>query len=268
MRDSARIQAAKQWNSRACGEVDGDKHSAEYFARVEETRYLTQQWQKAYFRYDQFGGKRVVEIGVGQGTDLLQFARAGAVCCGVDITDNHLDLTARNFALNGFKVDLRKTDATALPFADGSVDCVYSFGVVHHIPEAEAVIAEVHRVLKPGGVLLLGLYYKWSAFHLFTKLLYDGVLRGWLFSKGYAGLLATIEEGADGVGTKPFVALYSKSDVRLLLRRFLLGDVSVRQLYPDHFSPLFRWLLPPILCRRLDDSLGWYVVARAVKRDD
>jgi SAM-dependent methyltransferase len=268
MRQSARVQAAKQWNSRACGEVDGDKESREYFARVEENRYRTQEWQKTYFPYGDFKGKRVLEIGVGQGTDLLQFARAGASCFGVDITDNHLALAARNFAVNGFEVDLRKADATALPFPDLSLDCVYSFGVIHHIPEADAVINDVYRVLKPGGQLLLGVYHKWSAFHVFTKILYDGLLRGSLFSKGYAGLLSTIEEGADGIGIKPFVDLYTTRDMRRLLTRFTVLDVSIRQLYADHFSPLFRWLTPVGLCRVLDDRLGWYVVARAVKTDD
>lgn len=71
--------------------------------------------------------------------------------------------------------------------------------MLHHIPEIDKVITENQRVLKPGGRLMIALYYKCSAFHLFWKILANGLRNGWLFTKGYAGLLATIESDADGV---------------------------------------------------------------------
>jgi ubiquinone/menaquinone biosynthesis C-methylase UbiE len=265
VQESARTEATKQWNARACGELEGDKNSLEYFRRVEADRYSQQPWQHGYFRFGDFGGKKVLEIGIGQGTDLLQFGKAGAACHGVDITDNHITLTTRNFALHGLPVDIRKSDATRLPFPDATFDCVYSFGVIHHIPEADRVIAEVRRVLKPGGVLMLAFYYKWSAFHLLSKIFAHGILMGWLFTKGYAGLLATIETGADGVDTKPYVKMYSKKDMAKLVSAFKVRDISVHQLKADHFSKVFRWLVPQSLVRKLDSRLGWYVACKAEK---
>ena len=79
-----------------------------------------------YFRFSDFKDQHVLEIGVGQGTDLCQFAQNGALCHGVDITQNHLNLTGLNATLRGFKVDLHFADATKLPFDDNSMDCVYS----------------------------------------------------------------------------------------------------------------------------------------------
>ena len=111
---NARKHAQKQWNARACGELEGDKNSVDYFCRAEGDRYSQQDWVHDYFCYRDFSGKRVLEIGVGQGTDLMQFAKAGAICFGVDITDNHLALTKRNFASHDKDVDLRKADATQL----------------------------------------------------------------------------------------------------------------------------------------------------------
>jgi ubiquinone/menaquinone biosynthesis C-methylase UbiE len=267
MQNNARVEAQKQWNARACGELEGDKDSAEYFLQVEQDRYGPQAWARDYFRYDGFSGKKVLEVGVGQGTDLMQFASGGAQCYGVDITDNHLTLTQRNFELRGKKVDLRKADATQLPFRDGFFDCVYSFGVMHHIPEIEKVIAEARRVLKPGGILMIALYHKWSAFHIFWKLLAHGLRHGWLFSKGYDGLLATIEEGADGVRIKPYVKLYSKREVRALMTRFSIEDISVHQLEPGHFWPalLARGAQGWVPC--LESRLGWYVTCRARRAD-
>jgi ubiquinone/menaquinone biosynthesis C-methylase UbiE len=263
--ETARTEAMKQWNARACGELDGTKDSVEYFSRVEADRYAQQPWQHDYFRFADFAGKDVLEIGIGQGTDLLQFGKAGAHCHGVDITDNHISITRRNFEVHGIPVDIRKIDATTLPFPDASMDCIYSFGVVHHIPEAEKVIAEAHRVLRPGGMLYLALYYKWSAFYLYTKLLRDGIVRGWLFTKGHDGLLATIEMGADGVKIKPYVALYSKKQMRNLISAFEVDDISVHQLHREQIPAPIRWMVPDSMVRWLDGKLGWYVACKARK---
>jgi ubiquinone/menaquinone biosynthesis C-methylase UbiE len=259
----ARINAQSQWNAQACGELDGDKSTVEYFDRVAADRYRQQPWQHRYFDFQSFAGKRVLEIGIGQGTDLLQFANAGARCYGVDITDNHLALTRRNFELHGKKVELRKADATAIPFPEGFFDCVYSFGVLHHIPEIEAVMAEIRRVLAPNGRLMVALYYKYSAFHA-RKILMHGIGRGWLATKGYAGLLSTIEAGADGVRIKPYVRLYDKSSVRRLVTGFALEDLSIHQLHADHFPPLVATASRPIL-PVLEKHLGWYIAFKATK---
>lgn len=267
MQVEAREQARKQWNALACGELEGDKNTPAYYDAVETERYAQQGWALDYFRYRDFSGQKVLEIGVGQGTDLMQFARAGAECHGADITQNHLILTQKNFDLRGKHVDLREADATALPFPDNYFDCVYSFGVMHHIPEIEAVLAEARRVLKPGGKLMIALYHKWSAFHLVKLLLVGGLLRGKLFTIGYDGLLATIEAGADGVTHKPYVRLYGKDETSALLKTcgFNSEDVSVHQFYGEHFVPT-AWMgrnrNKPLPLSRV---LGWYVACRATK---
>src|SRR5262249_54413797 len=142
----------------------------------------------------------------------------------------------RNFALRGERVGLVMADGVRLPFPDGYFDCVYSFGALHHVPDIENVLNEARRVLRPGSGILMGaVYYRWSAFHLFSKIIGDGLGRGWLFTKGYRGLLATVESGADGVTVKPYVKLYGKHRVRRLLRGLQVEDVSVHQLCPEHF---------------------------------
>ena len=95
---------------------------------------------RADFQFEQYSDRRILEIGVGLGTDLVQFAKAGAVCHGIDITDRHLELAARNFALRGLPVTLKKCDAARIECPDGYFDVVYSFGVIHHIPDAAAVL--------------------------------------------------------------------------------------------------------------------------------
>lgn len=276
--DDAREGARALWNERACGELPGDKLSLEYFERVDADRFAQQSWAPQYFEFTSFAGKRVLEIGVGQGTDLARFAAGGAECYGVDITENHLEMTRRNFQARGLTVQLRKADATQLPFDDDYFDCVYSFGVLHHIPEIEKVLSEIERVLKPGGSLRIALYYKWSAFHVFSILL-TGLLSGKLFRLGYAGVLARIETGADGQKVKPYVRLWSKSEVRRLLKRFESDDISIHQLFLSHVVPFFgvvrlrRYRIGRKLAELSERTrlpggwFGWYVAARARKPD-
>jgi ubiquinone/menaquinone biosynthesis C-methylase UbiE len=248
----AREQAMAQWNANPCGALEGDVHDAAYFDRVEKERYRQQYWQREFFRYDENGNRRVLEVGIGLGTDIRQFARAGAEVSGVDITDRHLELTAENFASIGKSIALRKADATAIPFPDESFDVVHSFGVLHHIPDVDKVLVEIHRVLKPGGTLQCAVYHRLSlaALALITR----AFVRGDLFRLGYSGALAQVEAGADGSSIRPYVKLYSKSEWRHVVERagFRTVKLGIRQIQFERMT----WLNA---LRPLEKLFGWYV---------
>ena len=144
----------------------------------------------------------------------------------LDITDIHLQLTQKNFELEGFEVDLHKADAISLPFHDNYFDCVYSFGVLHHIPDVEMVLAEAKRVLKPGGLLQVSVYHIYSI-HTLT-LFIRAMVTGKLFRVGVAGVLATIEKGADGNEIKPYVRLYSRHELSQLIIACGFKEISTR----------------------------------------
>jgi len=57
----------------------------------------------------------------------------------------------RRFVLEGLVTRLTRADAERLPLADASFDAVYSFGVLHHTPDTQAAIDEVHRMLRPAS---------------------------------------------------------------------------------------------------------------------
>jgi ubiquinone/menaquinone biosynthesis C-methylase UbiE len=262
---AARENAVRQWTDHPCGAVAGNEHTLEYFLEVERARYEAQPWQRPLFRFERYAGQRVLEIGVGLGTDLVQFAKAGALCHGVDVTDRHLELTERNFALRGLLVDLKRCDATRIEHPDASFDVVYSFGVIHHVPDAPAVVREIERVLKPGGRCLIALYHKGSFFHLYM-ILVRGLLLGRLFRLGYEGLMSTVEAGADGVHTKPYVRVYSKHEVRALFSTFRIDRVAVRHVEIGRFRDRLVGRLVSPLLRAFESVLGWYVICDATRR--
>ncbi|MDR4473468.1 MAG: class I SAM-dependent methyltransferase [Nitrospira sp.] len=85
-------------------------------------------------QFETHRGKTVLEeVGVGAGTDHLQWARAGAVCYGVDLTQRAIETTRAHLACTGWDSTLQRIDAETLPFPDGTFDAlVYSWGVIHH----------------------------------------------------------------------------------------------------------------------------------------
>lgn len=253
---AARSAARRQWNTNPCGAVPTEKHDADFFRRVEAERYRQHYWQRDFFDYS--GSGRVLEVGVGLGTDLKQFARNGAECHGVDIAQTHLELARRNLAAEGLDAELTQADAAALPYPDEHFDCVHSFGVLHHIPDVDRALAEIHRVLKPGGMLQTAVYHRDSlaAFTMFLRSLLDLSL----FRIGPAGVLARIETGADGRALKPYVKLYSRGGWRRLVERagFRTEKVAARQVNYEGARILN-------VFRPLEGLLGWFVCGRFKK---
>jgi SAM-dependent methyltransferase len=100
-------------------------------------------------------GATVVDIGSGAGTDLLLAAfHVGphGRAIGVDMTEAMRDRAQRGATTCGMvHVEVREGEATALPIDAESVDVVISNGVLNLVPEKRAAIAEIRRILKPGG---------------------------------------------------------------------------------------------------------------------
>jgi SAM-dependent methyltransferase len=103
-------------------------------------------------------GARGADIGCGSGRWAVEVApRVGHLTC-VDASGAALEVARKNLGALG-NVDVRQADVGALPFAQGELDFAYSLGVLHHVPDTEAALANIAKVLKPGAVFLVYLYY-------------------------------------------------------------------------------------------------------------
>jgi ubiquinone/menaquinone biosynthesis C-methylase UbiE len=96
----------------------------------------------------------VLEVGVGTGLN-LPFYPPGVRLTGVDLSPAMLAQARDRAARLGVEADLREADAEALPFGDGSFDTVVCTLSLCAVPDERAAIAEMSRVLRPGGRLLL-----------------------------------------------------------------------------------------------------------------
>jgi 2-polyprenyl-3-methyl-5-hydroxy-6-metoxy-1,4-benzoquinol methylase len=281
------------WQEHPCGTkfTDVATGSAEFFERIEQHRYEKEWHIPVAANFAATRGLRVLEIGCGIGTDGAQFARAGADYTGIDLTEAAIDLARSRFAVSGLKGEFRVSDAEELDFADDTFDIVYSHGVLHHTPDIEAAVSEIHRVLKPGGRAMVMLYHRGS----YNYRIGIRVLR-----RAGAGLLKTengmkivhqltgepiaslrehaatlrnangtfsaselLNQSTDGAGN-PLARVYSRSEARELFKEF--REVELRGYFLNkRFIPVLGNLLPRSIESALAARWGWHLWVYATK---
>jgi SAM-dependent methyltransferase len=170
------------------GEIAHATGTPEHLAEIER-RFLREAWFaqppgappfSGLIPFDELRDRDVLEIGCGTGVHARLLAAAGARLTAVDLTPTAVELTRRRLELAALPADVREADAEALPFADATFDFVWSWGVIHHSESTERVLAEIARVLRPGGRVALMVYHRNSITFWGQYVLYRGVLRGGL----------------------------------------------------------------------------------------
>lgn len=106
-------------------------------------------------------GKHLLEIGCGMGFDSVEFLKRGVRVTAIDLTPSAVRLSQRHFDVAGLRPEsVQVGNALALPFADATFDAVWSNGVLHATGDTGRAIAEVRRVLKPGGRAMICHFYR------------------------------------------------------------------------------------------------------------
>ena len=98
-------------------------------------------------------GGRALEIGCGRGvgTQLIFDVFGAEHVDAFDLDPRMVEKARRRLRDRGSQVRVWVGDTSAICAPDSTYDAVFDFGIIHHVPDWRAVLAEVHRVLKPGG---------------------------------------------------------------------------------------------------------------------
>ena len=247
--EKSRVQAF--WEADPCGAAHGEapEGTPEFFAQVERKRNELEPFIARYADFPLTRGQRVLEIGVGAGTDFVRFARAGADATGVDLTEHAIRLVRQRLDNEGLEAHLQQADAEVLPFEDEAFDRVYSWGVLHHTPDTARAVREAVRVLAPGGRLCVMLYarHSWVAYGLWAK---HALLKG----RPTRSLADVLAHHMESEGTKGFT-------VRELRDMFAgLEDLRIEKVSTPYDRA---WAGP--LATLTGDRLGWFAVTRGRK---
>lgn len=101
-------------------------------------------------------GARLLDVACGAGQTAIPLARAGVNVIGVDIATNLIERARARAQAEGLNVRFEEADAEMLPFEDASFDVVFSLIGAMFAPRPELVAAELKRVCKPGGTIIMG----------------------------------------------------------------------------------------------------------------
>src|ERR1700690_2259030 len=121
-------------------------------------------WKTA-LRPEELKGKLVLDVGCGMGRFAEVATSWGARVVGIDLSAA-AEVAAKNLADRDFVA--MQADVFALPFAPESFDVIYSIGVLHHTPDCEAALKALEKYLKPGGLLVVGLYNGYNKWYRFS----------------------------------------------------------------------------------------------------
>lgn len=226
--------------------------SLEFFDDLDEYRFDKLNYLPRVVDFSAYRGKNLLEIGCGVGIDLVHFAENGAVVTGVDLADTSIELAKKNFELRGLKGDFYRLDGENLPFSDNSFDVVYAHGVLQYTENAQKMVDEIHRVLRPGGEAIMMVYNKISWLNALSKVMKvdleheDAPVLKKYSIREFKKLLAQF----DRVKIVP-----ERFPVKSRLHKGVKG-----MLYNGIFVPSFK-IVPKFLVR----PLGWHIMAFAYK---
>lgn len=235
--------------------TDAPVGSDEFYHQLREqlTRYpyklpLLQEFAKGC------SGQRLLEIGCGLGLELAELGRLGFVVTGIDLAPNAVKICNDYLNKQGVEGEALVQNAERLDFPDDTFDAAYSSGVLQHTPDIEKAIAELWRVLKPGGKILIILYHRRSWFYLLHRV---------------SGM--NIEFSSDDA---PIINTYTATELRSLFSRFRNIQIQCEYYRPNPtgrkgLAPaLYNRLFVPAMRtvpKRLARRYGWHLVLTAQK---
>ena len=256
------------------GQIAHEPGSPEHLAEVER-RFLAEAWFaqplgskpfSALIPFDELAGKDVLEIGCGTGVHTRLLAGAGAHVTAVDLTPTAVEFTTRRLTQAGLVANVLEADAESLPFPDASFDFVWSWGVIHHSSDTDRVLAEIARVLRPGGRLAFMVYHRTSLTYWLNYVLYRGVLRGGLLRESPDELA---NRWSDGVIARHYTRRKLAEALTPWFDKIetqVMGQIGEAIPLPSRVRRRVARLVPRTPQEELLRHLGWFLFATAQRR--
>jgi SAM-dependent methyltransferase len=259
----------QHWDREPCGTRGvPTENRLEFFRRVEQERYELEPYIPPFAQFELARGKRVLEIGVGAGTDFVRWVRAGADATGIDLTEQAIAVARERLELESLSARLQVADAENLPFESEAFDVVYSYGVIHHTPNTIRAVEEIHRVLKTGGTARVMIYHLHSWVALMLWCIHCAArLRPWRSPRW------AVFQHLESPGTKAFTiaearkmfASFSRVNIRTQLSHGDLLRIRPSSKYQGRSYGLLRALYPRWLVKPLGNRFGLAMLVEAVK---
>lgn len=269
----ATIDEVRQyWDRRPCN----IRHSPQpvgtlaYFDEVEARKYFVEPHIPCFAEFERWRGKKVLEIGCGIGTDTVNFARHGADVTAVDLSANSLEIARLRIGLYGLEDRVRFFNGSAeelTSFVPAQIyDLIYSFGVIHHTPHPERVLAEARQFAAAGSTLKIMVYHRWSWKVLWIVLGY-GNGQFWRTPQ----LVARNSEAQTGC---PVTYTYSRPQACRLLEScgFRVTDLFVDHIFPYRIADYIQYRyvkawpwswMPQAVFHWLEKRFGWHLCLTA-----
>ncbi len=263
--DKLKSEVRDYWDSEACGTwfTDKEKYTKEYFEEIEKARYEVSPEILPFAQFDNFKGKKLLEVGVGAGTDFLQWVRGGTKAYGLDLTQEAIDHVQHRLDVYGLEAEqLNVGDSENLPFDDNFFDVVYSWGVIHHTPNTERALNEIIRVLKRGGVAKIMIYHRHSLL-VYLFWLKHALLKG----KPWRSFSYVLWHYMESIGTKA----YTIPELKKMLSQ---DNVEIIEIKPvlTYYDKMLRFnkfyqSIAKILAKLLGgDRAGWFLTFQFRKK--
>lgn len=222
-------------------------------------RYELQDYMHDVFKFENYKKKRVLEIGVGGGLDTSEFLRNGANVVSIDFSKLSVKSANQMIKEAQLEPNIFLSDATKIPFQDESFDTVYSYGVIHHIPDVENVLKEIHRLLRSGGNFTGMVYNKDSLLYAYSIIYLHGIKEG-LLEKGMSEdeLAAKFSERFTG---NQYTQMYTKDSLNSLFEKYFT-NITIGTYYDVIDTPEKRKVK---FSAENQKNLGWHLIFNATK---
>lgn len=245
------------WNKIPCGtrEIESEMGSQVAFDQLESERDDRENFIKDFAKFSHQNGKKVLEVGIGAGSDFIRFAREEAILHGIDLTINSIHLVKKRLALENKSAFISQGDAENLPYPNDYFDFVYSWGVVHHTENTQKAINEIIRVTKFDGAFCVMIYHRYSLVGLQCWII-NALLKG----KPWRSFSEVIYENIESIGTKAF----SISEARSMFSD--LSSLKITPVVTPYDIRLTRSkFLPKWMQSLVPKRLGWFLVIQCNK---